>query len=789
MSGSFKYLSFVLLISLVGSSLAGLYLIVPVADLNSSTIVSAPVPVLSQNNFPSEALHKVTPVTSQNISSTVLNGSLPSSLQSSIPTTSSLLYYQTSTQLKSFFSTPQHLSYASPVNLSLRSSTDPVPYGLTFSSVSNPLAITNTTLLGSGAVGSTTYTIQHNPSFALTLDAQSSGGIVWNNFSIDSFSGQKLLNPLQADLVFNTSFSFLKKIIPADGIRYSFYIDFKFTPDLSLVSSPFPSILRLHLFYSSYYANYTLFPVSGSPALDYYLSSDSSINLVLNQSLLTTSQSLSIDFSRFFEQVSTDYHETSFIPYFNAFKTIEIGFFSTNSTLPRETEISFSQFQLYNKLLPADWFIIAGAGYAGPQQNYFSYPVSSLTRTFQNITDLAFGVSLTNKLLFDPALFFDNNFLIFFINTSFLKKISFHIASVNQQTILWQSSISQFPLQLADYLLVNPAVLVKTQFLYWYLNKYWVNVSVPTINNHESFPTGDVGTLQAVTALTSYQWFGGSLANDFSSYNFSISFQSSNFFSPYTIQGSIVDDLLNVSFSQVTNFNVSSTASLYTNESSRLVFFHTLSRISPTTQQLSFSNPIQSFAAKKTFFTLVAVATSPVVSVLYQSFSLQQLFSAYNNSFLCSNQFLSNSSSSDSFISIALYCSFDSSVLTPQYFNHVFISVRTLNASSLFQFSSSNLTAGVALFKTSIFIPLSVLVSTTNISLAYYVTYNSSVGNQVKWHNATYILFDQFNASSLPQQSDLYRYVPFYGVFSFAILSLFIYRKKRISKALHDQVS
>ena len=722
-----------------------------------------------------------------NIDSQIIQGSLLNPQLYNFSPVLAPMYYSSVNKYPVNVDHSYSMSSSTPVNMSLALSPTPLTYGVDFSNFNQSLNVVNTTLVSPNAIGSSMYLF--NPTtHDFSFTSNGSGGTVWSNFTVSSLAYKKIFNPFTTKLLFNFSFNVANLNLPSNGLLYTFYIDFKFDINSSLVNSPFPSIFRLYLLYSSNYASYSLQSLQNNPYFLYYFNSNSNINLFLKPNILNKSLPLTVDFTDIFNQISHDLNTTSFFPYFTTFKGVELGFFSTNSTVIRNATLIIHDFTLYNSFNASQWLIITGHTNAVTG----SIPLtSSFIRNGLSVNQASvvyFDIGFKNSEVIDPQLFSINKDFFLTVNITYSTLLDFYFQSFDSNSLYWNANVTNFPLYYMTDNQVDQSFLFQNKSLVWLIDKSWIGFSLPTTSNHQIFfnPRSDLSDL--ASSFQNKMWYGGSLANYFSLFSFPISFSSKNLLSKFAIRANLNNNNLILNFNSNNTLKYSPLVHIFENKSNN--FLTTNSAFISYSKDGSFnvSFSIYNITNNQSNYVLIVYLTDPIYGFVMQSFSLESILQLTQTNFTCQSKIAPDSIPLGSSFQFYLNCSFSNNFFSESYFRTIVINVQFLNSSEFFQFSNISLIAQRLTFNTSFSVPLTLNVNTTQIALNYSIRNLAAFNDQFRYDNFSIINLSLYQPEFTPTEN-IYSPWPFYLIFSVIIVSLILYRKKKLRNFTDNQIS
>lgn len=756
--------------------------------VHSSQVASNPSPT---NFLP--ASHTSTSTAPQlpgtTLSSSFLNGSLPSALTPLADPVSTPMYYNSTALLKPTFFTTHTLSSSLPVTTKVAFRPEPLSYGFSFADRNTSMVIDNKTLLGAGATGQATYDLGSTTNPTFIFDSYGSGGTVWTNYTLASFNGKQLINPFQANLSLSSSFKFLSINLPTDGIRYTFYLDVKFDVNSSVIADTFPAIFRFHLLYSPYYANYTLYPVPHHPELQYYLGGPSTINVLLNQAGVNQITSLDLNFSDVFTDIIQSLNDPAIIPYFCSFKSIELGFFSTNSSLSREAVLSFQHFQLFNSLEPKKWFSLSGSVSSAEGSIPLDSSLFTTPDVFPATTSLTFTLTPLQNSVFDFSLFGSTNYMLLDLTTSFFTDLSSSLTALNQDYLTWEAPYGSFPSLVFDASSFSAFFPSHLQSVYWFIDHSWIPQSLPTVFNHAVNLSSSSFLEQTALLSQSHQWFGGSLLTGSTFGPFMFQFLSPNLCSPVSVSSALIDNALHLDFSSTSSFQLSGQAAIFNSTTAPSSLLAQQSLGPTNTSSFSMIINFDSLPADVSHLLLVIDPGNPHVGFIVQFFSLTTITSSYDNTFSCNATGNSLFLASTFALNLSLNCSFKSGSFSQQFLDHLAVALTLLNQSSRFSFDTASTTSSVLSFSRVLYLPSRSLTTNSSFSVLFQLLYLSTSAPTVLWTNTSSFTVPVSTSVISPQTSDLYSSLPFYAFFSFVAYGLYVVHKNKTKSTIKKQIS
>ena len=722
-----------------------------------------------------------------NVSSKEITGPVPVALNGSVHSVKLPMYYSVGTSYNLSLFTNHDFHFSQPVNVTINGTNSPLNYGINFDSYNSLLQVDNTTLTSYNASAISNYSYNDNNGSNYIFSSFGSGGSIWSNFSIASFNGKKILNPFSSKLIFNMSGTFSDAILPNDGMLYTYYIDFKFQSNSSIINTPFPSIFRIYLLYSQNYADRTLFNVNSNANFWYYVNGNSNINLLLKNSSIS-SKEISLNISAIFSQIINEMNLTSIIPYFNTFQGIEIGFFSSNSTTFRKVTLKIHNFSLYNIFNPLNWLDASGEaatinGKETIDNSFLSNPIS-----LQNCYDITVLLKFNPGYSIDQTLFFTTAVIKVSINFNYLAILSYSGQLIPNNLLKWKSQITNFPLYSLDNLEINSTNFYTFRQLLYYIPKTWLPYSLPTVqNNHfHSNYSGDL--LSTSYEFASNVWFGGLVPSNFSSSAFQISFYSKNAFSLFSIHAFIKDNVLNINFNSKQNLKLAKSVVLYENNSNvyKSIETYVITSLNDTSFLLQDSINIK-FNLEGNY--LLFLRSNDITDgYLLQSFSFDNILKDFNDIYSCS--FHSNTTQDFPIknVNFTLNCFFNSNFYSESFLSNLIIYIRAFNSTFIFQFDKIYSQENSMLFKKIILFPSSKNDINESVMFNYSVIALVTGKQEILWSNSSLIMFYPISTPVL-YNSDLYGAWPFYLGFSSLILSILVIRKRKAKSIVKNQLS
>ena len=722
-----------------------------------------------------------------NISSQIIQGSFLNPQLCNFSPVLTPMYYSSVNKYPVNVDHSYSVSSSAPVNMSLALSPSPLTYGVDFSYFNQSLNVVNTTLASPGAIGNSIYSYNSTThDFIFTSDG--SGGTVWSNFTVSSLAYKKIFNPFATKLLFNFSFNLANLNLPSNNLLYTFYIDFKFDINSSLVSSPFPSIFRLYLLYSSNYASYSLQSLQNNPYFLYYFNSNSNINLFLKPNVLNKSLHLTVDFTDIFNRISHDLNTTSFVPYFTTFKGVELGFFSTNSTAIRNATLIIHNFTLYNSFNASQWLIITGHANTGAGIITLASSFIGNSLRVNQASAVNFEIGFKNSNILDPQLFSINKNFFITVNVTYTSLLDFYYQSFDSNSLYWNANVTDFTLYYMTDNQVDQSFLFQNKSLVWLIDKSWIGSSLPSISNHQIFvnPRTDLSVL--ASAFQNKMWYGGMLNNYFSLFSYTISFYSKNLFSKFTIHANLNNNNIVLSFYNNNTLKYSPVVHIFENKSNNFLTTNSdfISYSKDGSFNISFS--IDNIVNNQSNYVLVVYSTEPIYGFIIQSFSLESILQLTQTNFTCQSKITPDSIPLGSSFQFYLNCSFSNNFFSESYFRTIMINVQFLNSSEFFQFSNISLIAQRMTFNTSFSVPLTLDVNTTQIALNYSIRNLAAFNDQFQYGNYSIINLS-LNQPEFTSTENIYSPWPFYLTFSVIIVGLILYRKKKLRNFTDDQIS
>ena len=538
--------------------------------------------------------------------------------------------------------------------------------------------------------------------------------------------------------------------------------------------------------YTPNYAQYTLYNTRNNPNFWFYLNSNSNINILVKDINFNGTRQLSVNLTDILHQITDDLGLTAIIPYFNSFSGIEIGFFSTNSTLLRSNTLKVTNFVLFNKLLPSNIMMLTGSA----STSSIIFPINN--SVFNNIFSIinCFNIQLMLNLI--PNLNINKNLLInnstieLLVNISYFETNQFKVELTNLNRLIWSNIVSYIPIISFNNSVTNSALELSKKTILWFIDKNWKPLSLPTLeNSHFLINSSNFLTSFTINSQTN-AWFGGILNNNFSENNFNVSFYSNNKFSLFYIQSFILDNKLNLTFFNNQNLLLANKIELFQNQSNK---FTPLDQLYINSNKSFFS--ISFFFNNESFlkqnFLLFLVSDNIKSGFLLQSFYLTNILKNYNISLACSYLTdFSNTNKTNSFI-LSIDCKFNSSFFTESYLNKLLVNVQISNYTYFFRFNSINLINNYMTFNNQIFLPPQNNLFNNSILVNYSVEnlfYNNPL---ILWSNSS-IIDLSISTELINKQINIYSSWPFYMFFFFVILLLIIKRKRKTQSIINDQV-
>ena len=722
----------------------------------------------------------------QNISSTNFTGFLPNSINLSKSHLDVPMLYSTTNSYDLKLNSSNEMNVSQPANVSLNFIKKNILYGIDFAKYNSTLAVSNSTLTSPNAAGISQYFYNKNKD-TFNFTASGYGGSILSSFNITSFNNINIFNPFSTPLIFNSTFDFRNVILPSNGLNYTYYIDFLFNPNSSVVNSPFLSVIRLNLLYTSNYADNTLFSINNSSDLMFYLNSNSNINVLLKNLNFNGSTSMTFNISDLLTQVKQSLNIKSIQDYFSSFNGVEIGFFSYNSTNFRSVNLNIKKFTLYNILSPSQYLVLSGVALTDSQPQFISSNLFKNPISIKNCIKLNLNINLRPNYKVDQNLFFSKNPLNFLINISFLQMIPFKVEITKSNLLNWSSNILNFPDYSFNSSNFDLKLIYMVKNIFWFIDDSWLPDSLPTKQNGQFFANSS-NILSALSQnFQQNVWFGGLLSNDFFQRNFSVSFFSKNSFSPLTIQGFILDDKLNLTFSNNQDFDLAKYIILYLNNSDIIVPYLRL-YVNNNKGFISITIPIFNQSYLSNEFLLFVSSDNIKNGFFLQSFFITNILKNYDGGFSCSFQTDNSTIRITRTFNFSLNCIFNNKFYSLLFLKKLLININIDNVSSNFPFDIINFDNNSMLFQRQIYIPNENDLYHRSFIVLYSIINLFSPVQTILWSNSSEFSW-MGTVQSINDQISIYSNWPFYGFFSILILLIITIRRRKTQSIIKNQIS
>jgi hypothetical protein len=724
----------------------------------------------------------------QNISSDIVTNVSPGFLNQKNPVVSVPMFFSSSNSYAVDVFNPYSFNSSVPVNISVQGFNSPIKYGLSLNNSRKSIVIENNTVISSGYNFNSSYSFSPLSSSTFNFSSFGTGGTLWSNFTLSSFSEKKLLNPLNDDLKINFSYKFAETIIPDSNLNYVFHVDVKFSNNQSQVSFPFPSIIRIFLLYSPNYSNYDLHSIASNPLFSYYLNGYSNINIIPPNRSDSSWNNVSLSIGKIISQITSDLGSNSILPYFNSFQGVEIGFFSYNSSNPRGATLLLDDFSLYHDIQPSNWFSLSGTAHTIPNATILlNNSLFQDAYSLNNCDSIYFEFNKNSAIIFDSDLLFNSNFILFSLNISHISFIFFDAHLLNEQFLLWSSQVTDF----INYQMFSGTTRIQPvitfQSLVWFINKFWTPVQLPTSSNAEIKDLGLDNFQSFSHDLNENIWLGGPLNSSIS--NFLVSFKSSNLFSSFNIQSKFVKSHLSLKFTNSNEYTLTSNFQLFLNQNSILTLQRNFSNYEKTEDGFIFTFFLEDVSDKiieLNFFIFVS-SLNLKLGFIIQKFNILLSKVDYKTSFNCKNAEILSPVITDTLHDYSLRCSYKNFDSDFNFLKNLFIFFDFLNQTQIYQFTNVQENQSSISFLGDIFLGSNFPSSNNSFLFNISVIDVSSIKSNVLWKNSSYFTIKQLEIIS-PSKIDIFSSWIFYAFFSSVGALVIFIGKKKSSNIIKGQI-